>query len=227
MALTILEGSTFCICDERGDIYEQTGGFFARDTRFLSCFRLTVNGRPPLLLSSGKVEYFSAAFYLRNAPVDGLAQDSVAVIRERFVSDAMQERIVVENVTPGPVSFRLAIQIASDFADIFAVKGATSRRRPGAAKPFPAGGRVWARSAQFVLDDPEANEAPGGVLKPGAVDSDTMRYRVGSPLARAGVLRTSSDPQERRGRAQSARPVRSGTRACAARSPPGSCTSRG
>ena len=30
MALTILEGSTFCICDERGDIYEQTGGFFAQ-----------------------------------------------------------------------------------------------------------------------------------------------------------------------------------------------------
>ena len=100
MALTILEGSTFCISDERGDIYEQTGGLFARDTRFLSCFRLTVNGVAPLLLSSGKVDYFSAAFYLRNAPVDGLAQDSVAIVRERFVSDAMQERIVIENVSP-------------------------------------------------------------------------------------------------------------------------------
>ena len=41
VALTILEGSTFCICDERGDIGEQTGGFFAEDTRFLSLFRLT------------------------------------------------------------------------------------------------------------------------------------------------------------------------------------------
>ena len=95
MALTILEGSTFCISDERGDIFEQTGGFFARDTRFLSLFRLTVNGHKPLLLSSGKVDYFSAAFYLRNAPVDGLPQDSVAISRERFISNAMQERIVV------------------------------------------------------------------------------------------------------------------------------------
>jgi hypothetical protein len=62
VALTILEGSTFCICDEHGDIYEETGGFFAADTRFLSLFKLTINGEKPLLLSSGKVEYFSAAF---------------------------------------------------------------------------------------------------------------------------------------------------------------------
>ncbi len=89
MALTILEGSTFCICDERGDIGEATGGFFARDTRFLSLFRLTVNGETPLLLSSGKVEYFSAAFYLRNPLAAGLAQDSLAIVRERFVSDTM------------------------------------------------------------------------------------------------------------------------------------------
>ena len=108
MALTILEGSTFCICDELGDITEKTGGFFAADTRYLSLFRLTVNGATPLLLSSGKVEHFSAAFYLRNPLAEGLAQDSVAIVRERFVSDAMQERITVENVTGQPVSFELA-----------------------------------------------------------------------------------------------------------------------
>ena len=138
MSLTILEGSTFCISDERGDIHERTGGLFARDTRFLSCFRLTVNGVAPLLLSSGKVDYFSAAFYLRNAPVDGLAQDSVAIVRERFVSDAMQERIVVENVTPEPVAFELAIQVASDFADIFAVKEYDfALGDPAHARPLP------------------------------------------------------------------------------------------
>ena len=60
MAHTILEGSTFCICDERGDIDGDTHGLFADDTRFLSLLRLTVNGAKPLLLSSGVVEYFSA-----------------------------------------------------------------------------------------------------------------------------------------------------------------------
>ena len=138
MALTILEGSTFCICDERGDIWQETGGFFAEDTRFLSLFRLTVNGETPLLLSSGKVEYFSAAFYLRNPLAGGLAQDSLSIVRERFVSDAMQDRIVVENVTPEPVSFNLELEVASDFADIFAVKEHDfALGDPLRAKPLP------------------------------------------------------------------------------------------
>ncbi|MDQ3162047.1 MAG: hypothetical protein M3Q92_04330, partial [Actinomycetota bacterium] len=68
--LTILEGSTFCICDEIGDLGAQTSGLFAEDTRFLSRLELRINGVRPLLLSSGTVEYFSAAFFLRN-PVVG------------------------------------------------------------------------------------------------------------------------------------------------------------
>ena len=44
MALTILEGSTFCMSDETGDLNGDTCGFFADDTRFLSRFQLTING---------------------------------------------------------------------------------------------------------------------------------------------------------------------------------------
>src|SRR5581483_6568841 len=136
--LTILEGSTFCICDELGDICEATGGFFADDTRYLSLFRLTVNGESPLLLSSGKVEYFSTAFYLRNPLAGGLGQDSVAIIRERFVSAAMQDRVAVENVTTDPISFELALEVASDFADIFAVKEYDfALGDPDHARPLP------------------------------------------------------------------------------------------
>ena len=75
MSPTILEGSTFCICNDLGDIEAGVDGLYAHDTRFLSRFTLRVAGSRPLLLSSGKVEYFSAAFYSRNAPVDGLDQD--------------------------------------------------------------------------------------------------------------------------------------------------------
>ena len=74
---TILEGSTFCICDDIGDVGEKTSGLFAEDTRFLSRLKLTINGSDPLLLSSGKVEYFSAAFFLRNPLAGGLRQDQV------------------------------------------------------------------------------------------------------------------------------------------------------
>ena len=85
MALTILEGSTFCICDELGDVDGETEGLFAEDTRFLSLLRLTINGAKPLLLSSGVVEYFSAAFYLRNPAAGGLPTDSLSITRERFL----------------------------------------------------------------------------------------------------------------------------------------------
>jgi glycogen debranching enzyme len=120
--LTILEGSTFCICDDRGDIGDRTSGFFAQDTRFLSGLRLTVNGERPMLLSSDKVEYFSAAFYLRNPRAGGLPADTLLIARRRFVGETMQDRLTITNEGGAPVEFELALEFACDFADIFAVK---------------------------------------------------------------------------------------------------------
>ena len=45
--LTILDGSTFCICDERGDVDGGSTGLFAADTRFVSRFVLTLDGERP------------------------------------------------------------------------------------------------------------------------------------------------------------------------------------
>src|SRR5437867_12364488 len=101
--LTILEGSTFCICDDRGDIAAETSGFFAHDTRFLSRLVLTVGGAAPLLLSSGRVEHFKAAFYLRNRNANGLPKDAISISRERFIGSGMQERITVRNESPNPL----------------------------------------------------------------------------------------------------------------------------
>lgn len=120
--LTILEGSTFCICDERGDIAADTSGFFAHDTRFLSRFVLRLEGSRPLLLSSGRVEHFAAAFYLRNANLNGLPQDALSISRERFVGTGMQERIAVRNESMHRLDFELSLELAADFADIISVK---------------------------------------------------------------------------------------------------------
>src|SRR5512142_203187 len=122
MALTILEGSTFCICDERGDIDGQAHGLFADDTRFLSHFCLTINGAKPLLLSFGKVEYFSAACFLRNPLAGGLPQDMLSIVRHRFVGDGMQDTVVVQNQGMEPLSFQLELELGTDFADILSVK---------------------------------------------------------------------------------------------------------
>src|SRR5262245_24730449 len=120
MTLTILEGSTFCICDDIGDL-RAGGGLFADDTRFLSRFELTIDGERPLLLSSGRVEYFSAAFYLRNRP-GSLDQDTLAIARERFVGPGLTENVRVRNVSMSAVSFELSLRFAADFADVMSVK---------------------------------------------------------------------------------------------------------
>jgi glycogen debranching enzyme len=158
LAITILEGSTFCICDERGDIDGETQGLFSDDTRFLSLLRLTVNGAKPLLLSFGKVEYFSAAFYLRNPLAGGLPPDSVSITRNRFVGEGMQDRVVVQNVSMEPIACELALELGADFADILSVKehdfalGDPTRAAP---LPAPVSGRYEDEHNQFVLEEPD------------------------------------------------------------------------
>jgi glycogen debranching enzyme len=122
MTLTILDGSTFCICADDGAIHEGADGFYADDTRFLSRLALRINGERPMPLSAGKVEYFAAAFFLRNPPVGGLGADELLIRSERFVTDDLQEHIVVTNLAGDAVSVELAVELASDFADILSIK---------------------------------------------------------------------------------------------------------
>jgi glycogen debranching enzyme len=136
--LRILDGATFCICDDVGDLLREGEGLFADDTRFLSRFRLTINGQRPLLLSSDKIEYFSAAFFMRNPLAGGLEQDVLSIRRERFVGDGMQDSFAVQNQGMEPVEFDLELEVGSDFADIFAVKDYDfALGDPLRAKPLP------------------------------------------------------------------------------------------
>jgi glycogen debranching enzyme len=182
MALTILDGSTFCICDERGDLVSPTHGFFTADTRFLSRLCLTVNGERPLLLSSKKVEYFSAGFYLRNPLAGGLEHDVLSIARNRFVGDGMEDHIVVENESMETVRFEIAVDFESDFADIFMVKdydfalGDPLRARP---LPAPVEPRYDERNRQFLLYDADDGVQTQVVFsQPGEADGGTIGYDV-------------------------------------------------
>jgi glycogen debranching enzyme len=182
MALRILEGSNFCICDERGDIGEETSGLFAHDTRFLSLLRLLVNGARPLLLTSAKVEYFSAAFYLRNPLARDLRQDEVLIARERFVGEGMQDRVLVQNQGLRPVELDLTLEIGSDFADIFTVKARDfALGDPLNAPPLPplAECRFEPDNNQFVLVDGDGATCTQVILsRPGTIDGASVTYRV-------------------------------------------------
>jgi len=67
MAVTVLDGSTFVVCDERGDLdgAAATSGFFAADTRFLSRSVLTIDGERGELVSHEQAAPHLATFALR------------------------------------------------------------------------------------------------------------------------------------------------------------------
>src|SRR5256714_1072942 len=183
MAVTILEGSTFCLSDEVGDLDGETSGFFAEDTRFLSRFMLTINGERPLLLSSGKVEYFSAAFYMRNPLAGGLGQDVLSIERRRFIGEGMQDVIAVENEGMEAVSFELGLEFGNDFAAVFSVKEHDfALGDPLGAEPLPplVGGRFNGDGNLFVLRDPEDSAFTTQVVlsHPGRAQDSTVSYTV-------------------------------------------------
>ena len=124
MPLTVLDGSTFCVCDERGDVdgVATASGFFASDTRFLSRSVLTLGGARLEPLSHDQPAPHLAAFVLRNPLVDGLEPNELSIERERFVGDCMEERITVENHGRRRVDVELGLELEADFADIFVVK---------------------------------------------------------------------------------------------------------
>ena len=139
MLLTILEGSTFAISDDLGDMVDGVHGLYTDDTRLLSCSRLTVDGASPLLLTSQVVEYFDSAHYLRNAPADGLPVDAISIARERFVGETLTERFVLRNETPVPRTVTVGLDLASDFADIISVKAHDFALGAGASDPVRSG----------------------------------------------------------------------------------------
>jgi glycogen debranching enzyme len=181
VALTILEGSTFCVSDERGDVTSPTMGLFADDTRFLSRWVLTVNGARPLLLSSGKVDYYSATFFLRNPLAGDLGYDEVSIKRDRFVGDGMQEHIVVQNHAARAVEFELALDVGSDFADIFAVKSydfTLGDPDHPAPLPEPITPSFEEDANQFILADDGECLTQVVLSERGEVDEGSVRYTI-------------------------------------------------
>src|SRR6185295_6786474 len=184
MTLTILDGSTFCICADDGAITEGAHGFYADDTRFLSRLSLRINGEPPMPLSAGKVEYFAASFFLRNPRAGGLGADDLLIRRERFVTDDLQEHVVVTNLTGEALTVELTVELASDFADILSIKHHDfALGDPGLAEALPAPVALSAGATPqmaCLLD-------PGGVLST-EVRSSRAALVSGSALAFALAL---------------------------------------
>jgi glycogen debranching enzyme len=135
--ISILDGSTFLVSDLRGDIDaspDQAHGFFFRDTRFLSRWRLTANGAPLDVLSTDENQYFTAQFFL--VPPTGSVNENptVSVIRKRSIGDGFHEDVTVINHGGEPVEVELRVEAGSDFADLFEVKDALAKKGETSAR---------------------------------------------------------------------------------------------
>jgi glycogen debranching enzyme len=122
-AIAVLEGSSFMLSDSRGDVHEGSiAGLFHEDTRFLNKFVVTIGGAKPAVLTSGVVDYYSAAFYMTNPAMHGIPERSFSVSRYRFVGDGLLERIRLNSHSNVPLELEVRLSCGVDFADLFEVK---------------------------------------------------------------------------------------------------------
>jgi len=193
---------TFAVFDYSGDIGafgagEQ--GLYHEDTRYLSRFRLRLNGRRPLLLSARVKEdneLFGADLTNPDIPLGDtdrvLARDLVHLFRARFLWDATwHERIRLWNYSRGHVLVSLTFDIDADFADIFEVRGTERSRRGSRLEPVIA--NTGMRLGYRGLDEEERWTVVEWTDAPAAVAPGMVRFEYDlaphSPVALSVAIR--------------------------------------
>ena len=173
--LTLLDGSTFVVCDQRGDVdgVSAASGFFAADTRFLSRSVLTIDG-----------ERGDPVGFEQSAPHVGVFdlewETGLAVRRELFVGRGLEEAATVWNRSDREVEVVLELELASDFADIFAVKRVEDLGAPGTSEVAPSRPERWkdARTVEFADQGFPARTLVHLAPAPDEADGGAARYRL-------------------------------------------------
>ena len=124
----ILDGNTFVVSDERGDIEASKTdptGLFSYDTRFLSTWVLTINDLRLNALSTDDLQYFEARFFLVPATGTVYIDPKLSVIRQRAVGDGFHEELTILSHSDEPADLDdPRSRPRADFADLFEVKDA-------------------------------------------------------------------------------------------------------
>ncbi len=175
-AVTLVEGSSFCISLSNGDM--QPGhphGLFVQDTRILSCWSLTVNGQSLEPLAAETKEPYRALFVGRIPRSDGYADSPLIVERLREVGAGLLENITIRNFSLNPVECIVRIGVDADFADLFEVKEARLQRRWDDVRK-PAGVSLTIRGLWEGISKEVIVTAPGADVGP-----DAITYRMVVP----------------------------------------------
>ena len=112
----ILDGNTFVVSDERGDIEASKTdptGLFSYDIRFLSTWVLTVNDLRLNALSTDDLQYFEARFFLVPATGTVYIDPKLSVIRQRAVGDGFHEELTILSHSDEPADLTIHMEVAS------------------------------------------------------------------------------------------------------------------
>ncbi len=175
----ILEGNTFVVSDDRGDIEASRTdptGLFSFDTRFLSQWVLTINGQRLTALSTDDLNYFQARFFLVPGGGTVYLDATLSVIRERDVApDGFHEEIRVLNHENQAADLHIRLDAGGDFADLFEVKDALQKK--GSYQARVAGNSL----ALGYHRDTYERETWISATTPAAVDETGLSFRVTVP----------------------------------------------
>jgi glycogen debranching enzyme len=136
---TLKHGDCFAVLDSHADIGASPGGpdgIFFNDTRYLAHLEMLLNGKHPLLLGSNirddnsilTVDLTNPDIYLDQKLVQ--RKDILHIVRTIFLwRGAAFQRLRMQNHGDVPFDVQLSLTFASDFADLFEVRGLRRERR--------------------------------------------------------------------------------------------------
>ncbi len=118
--LVLIDGRTFAISDEAGQIHSPTHGLVHGDLRHLSVFECWVESTPTELLACSSPTPLSAVIVARLAPAAEAA--SIVLTRRRWVAGGMREEVQFRNNSTDDLALTVNLRVRADFAHIFDVK---------------------------------------------------------------------------------------------------------
>ncbi|MFI6759429.1 glycogen debranching N-terminal domain-containing protein [Micromonospora sp. NPDC050417] len=130
--VTILAGNTFVVSDGRGDIEPSPvvpTGLFSFDLRYLSEWRLTVNGERLHALSIDDLQYYETRFFLVPGEPTHYVDAKVSVIRHRKIGGGLEEKLTVLNHRGEAADIVVRLDMAADFIDVFELKQVAATQR--------------------------------------------------------------------------------------------------
>jgi len=140
-ATTIKHNQVFLLTDDTGDIRPQDHGYglYFRDMRHLDQLELRLHGQPLISLLADASAGSEAVFELTNRELhlaDGqtLARERISVRRTISLHEGLKQTVEARNLSQTRVTLEVELHYASQFADIFMVRGSPPGKR-GTLRP--------------------------------------------------------------------------------------------